>query len=635
MYAGALIADRYRLLEQLPAVPPRVLWRARDEWSGQLFSATRVPMSGLVEQEILLARYGLSREVRAVEGCRHRHVVRPTDAVLDADDLWVVSESMPETTLAGVLAQHSRVEPEQAARWGRDIADALSAAHGAGVLHRDLHAAVVGLAEDGAAVVGGFAATVVTPVGLGEGIPLHVAPEVVRGAPASPAADVFALAAMLYIAVEGSGPYPAARDRTQLLHAAAAGVIAPPQRAGQVSGLLVQMLHPDPTQRPSPAAVRDLLAQLIPAQGSPEVWASPTLIGPLAPGARQLPPPRSPPGATSRCRPALIAVGVLGGLALVGGLIAALVTLGDAAQPGKQLGAAPPSAPAAPTSPRSLIDDPQTVDPCSLMNVESLTRFGPATLYSDYGEFPSCGIQITVGDTGSVLLVATFAAPTDDPLPGTVEAVGDLEISREPAVNDFCYRTIRLADGYRVYVAARAFEGAVAELCGIADAGTTTAASALTTRNLRSRATTEPPNSLRYVDACSLLDATALTQVPEVDAARRDPGFGGWDCEWGRDPAFVSPPSAHVVFWRSAPLTEQPTQISDRSAVVTPRGFSDEQGTCVVELVHRSYTGESGQPRVETVDVEVSLGTQRSAEAACQAATKLAAVIAARLPPAS
>ncbi|MGH3931916.1 MAG: protein kinase domain-containing protein, partial [Pseudonocardiaceae bacterium] len=210
MSAGALIADRYRLLGELPAVPPRVLWQARDEWSGQLLCATRVSMAGLSEQEILLARYSLSREVRAVEGFQHRHVVLPTDAVLDADDLWVVSESMPETTLAGVLVQHGRVGPEQAARWGRDIADALAAAHGAGMLHRDLHAAVVGLADDGAAVVGGFAATALTSVGLGAGVPLHVAPEVAQGEPASPATDVFALAAMLYTAVEGRGPYPAA-----------------------------------------------------------------------------------------------------------------------------------------------------------------------------------------------------------------------------------------------------------------------------------------------------------------------------------------------------------------------------------------------------------------------------------------
>ncbi|MGH3939570.1 MAG: protein kinase domain-containing protein [Pseudonocardiaceae bacterium] len=315
MPAGTLIADRYRLLGELPAVPPRVLWQARDEWTGQLVCATQVSMAGLSEQEILLARYSLSREVRGAEGFQHRHVIPPRDAVLDADDLWVISESMPETTLAEVLVQHGMAEPEQAARWGRDIADALAAAHGAGVLHRDLHAAVVGVADDGATVVGGFAATALTSVGLGAGVPLHVAPELAQGEPASPATDVFALAAMLYTAMEGREPYPATHNRTQLLRAASIGVITAPQRAGPLSGLLVQMLDPEPSRRPSAAAVRDLLAQI----------ACP------------------PSGVPRRRRRVLIAV-VLGVLVLLGGLIAALVTLGYVMQPDPSWGAARTSA---------------------------------------------------------------------------------------------------------------------------------------------------------------------------------------------------------------------------------------------------------------------------------------------------
>lgn len=309
MTAGALIADRYRLLEQLPAVAPRVLWRARDEWSEQLVTAAQVPMPGLVGQEILVARSGLSREVRAAEGCQHRHMVRPTDAVLDADDLWVISEPGPVATLATVLAEHGRVEPEQAARWGRDIADGLATAHGAGVLHRDLHAGVVSLTEDGAAVVSGFAATVVTRDGLREGIPVHVAPEVARKAQASPASDIFTLAAVLYCAVEGNGPYPDSADRARLLQAAAAGALAVPKRAGRLSGLLTQMLHPDPAQRPRAAVVRDLLA-------------SPISNRPVAAGPRQpLPLGASIIASKDRRWLVLITVAVLSVLVLVIALI--------------------------------------------------------------------------------------------------------------------------------------------------------------------------------------------------------------------------------------------------------------------------------------------------------------------------
>jgi len=261
MATGWLISDRYRLIEQLTARPPRVLWRARDEWSGQLVTAARVPMPGLAGSEALAARHRLTREVQVMEGCWHRHTVWLLDAALDANNLWVISEPAQAPTLAEALAEHGPVAPEQAARWGHDIAGGLAAAHEVGVLHRDLHSGVVGLTGDGAAVVGGFATTVVTRQGVRAGIPVHVAPDTAFGTDEpSPACDVFALAAMLYSAVEGNGPFPDSADRATLLVVAAAGVVIVPRRTRHLTGLLMQMLHPDPAQRPTAATVRDLLA---------------------------------------------------------------------------------------------------------------------------------------------------------------------------------------------------------------------------------------------------------------------------------------------------------------------------------------------------------------------------------------
>ncbi|MGH3912481.1 MAG: serine/threonine-protein kinase [Pseudonocardiaceae bacterium] len=267
MVTERLISDHYRLIEQLPAIPPRVRWRARDEWSGRLVTAARVAMPGLAGSEILAARYRLAREVRAMEGRKHRHTVWLIDVVLDADDLWVISEPGPVTPLAEALAERGRVEPEQAARWGRDIADGLAAAHGAGVPHRDLHSGVVFLTEDGTVVVDGFATTVISRRALRAGTPVHVAPEIAFGTDEpSPAADVFALGAVLYRAVEGHGPFPEDGDRATLLQTSAAGVVIVPRRTGPLTGLLMQMLHPDPTCRPSAGAVRDLLATASPGE---------------------------------------------------------------------------------------------------------------------------------------------------------------------------------------------------------------------------------------------------------------------------------------------------------------------------------------------------------------------------------
>ena len=311
MTSGSLIADRYRLVKPLPAVSPRALWQARDEWSGHWVAAVRVPMPGLKTHEILHARYSLSREVRAAEDCRHRHLLRPIDAVLDGDDLWVISEPGPSTTLAGELAQRGRVEPEQAARWGRDVADGLAAAHDAGVLHRDLHPGTIGLTEDGAATVGGFSSTVVTWDGLRDGIPIHVAPEVARGAEPSPASDIFALGAVLYTAIEDSGPFPG--NRMEVLQATVAGAPTPPRRAAYLTDLLLQMLHPDPDQRPSAATVRDQLARTMAHQSAAE-------------SGRLAPPMSSSPAGTSRRgrRLILVLAIVVAALALVFAMLMAM-----------------------------------------------------------------------------------------------------------------------------------------------------------------------------------------------------------------------------------------------------------------------------------------------------------------------
>ncbi len=661
MRTQRLIADRYSLVEPLPGSATG--WRAQDLWSGQLVAITRVLASGLVGDELLRARHEIAGEVRALGGLQHDRLARTMDVVLDADDLWVVSELLPGVTMADELARRGAVGPEEAARWGRDVAGGLAVAHGVGVPHRDLHAGIVGLAEDGRAVVGGFVSTVVTLEGLRSGTPVHVAPEVARGAKPSAAADVFALGAMLYLAVEGHGPFPVAADRDQLLAAVSAGALVAPQRAGRLSDPLMRMLHPDPAQRPPAVAVADQLRQLaaVPGDGGstatrlepgppagvpvrpgpasvgpppyrgPLPWVAPPpgpgMPGPPGPG---LPPTVTDPSAGRRKRMWwVIAAVVVAVLWLAGGL---LVVFGPPWTWGL------PGRPAAAPAPPPPIGDPRTADPCSLLNEGSMQRFGRATMVRDIGYPQSCSIEIGTGGDGFVRLSATFGAAIDQAPAGVAERFGQLTISREAAGAGRCGRTVVLGDRSRVYVIAWAYKGAATDLCAVADAGTQTAAFALSSGSLPRRDTSDPPNALTGLDTCSLLDQVALGQVPGLDASRQDPGFAGWLCIWGDNPAFLDEPWVQVAVARSSPLSGRPVQIGGRSAQVTPGG-SDAPGTCVVELVQRSYTEASGDPRVnlrrvELLRVEVSLGAQQPSDAACRSATALAEAAATKLPPA-
>ena len=663
MDAQQLIAGRYLLTGPMPGSAAGLSWRAADQWSSQPVLITQVPVSRLEDSELLRARQEIARDVRVLGGLRHDRLARPVDVVFDKGDLWVASEPLPPATMAGELDRRGMVELTEAARWVRDVADGLAAAHRAGVLHRNLHAGVVGIAADGQAVVGGFATTVLTPEGLRSGVPVHVAPEVSRGAPPSPASDIFALGVLLYRAVEGREPSPpgAARDDT----------VAAPQRSGPLSAELMRMLHPDPAQRPTATAVADQLRQFCAAPRAVE----PTVTWPAAPDTSAT---RAAPGAGGSAVTALTSVPPAG--------MPTVLSPGSAAPPPyggpppwvpppdpvvpEQRGPGLPLALTDPAAPRrnrlqirwvivaavvtllalaggllvafwpprtaglpSPIGDPRTADPCSLLSMGSVQRFGSLTMYRDTGHPQSCLIRIGIGE-GWVNLWAEFSAPADREPSGVAEQHGKFRIFREREAGGFCDRTMVLGDRSRVSVDAAEGGGAVADLCAVADAGTQTALAALSSSTLPRRDIDTPPQGLTGLDTCSLLDRAALQQVPGLDASRRQPGFAGWLCLWGDNPAFVFTPWAQVAVARRLPLSGQPVQIGGRSAQVLPGG-ANHPGSCEVDLVQRSYIGSSGDPRVELLEISVFLDAQQPTEVACRAARALAEAAAPKLPPVS
>jgi hypothetical protein len=206
-----------------------------------------------------------------------------------------------------------------------------------------------------------------------------------------------------------------------------------------------------------------------------------------------------------------------------------------------------------------------------------------------------------------------------------------LTIHRETANAARCKRTIVLDDRSQVEVAAIPIDGATADLCAVADAGTQTAALALSGGSLPRREITGPPNALTGLDTCSLLDQAALGQVPGLDATRRIAGFARWLCFWGSNPAFTGEPTVKVAVDRRGPLPGQPVQIGGRSAQVSP-GDADHPGSCEVDLVQRSYPGSSGNSRVETLEFTVFLGDHQPSDAACRFAKGFAAAAAPKLP---
>lgn len=157
---------------------------------------------------------------------------------------------------------------------------ALRAAHAVGIEHRDVKPPNVLLRPDGRPVLTDFGIaairehTSLTATGAVIGSPDYMAPERVSGKDGGPAADLWSLAMMLYVAVEGH--HPLRRSSTlATLAAVLSEEVPPPRRAGPLTPVLSALLVKDPRARPDAETVDRMLAEArqAAAGGTPPVRA--------------------------------------------------------------------------------------------------------------------------------------------------------------------------------------------------------------------------------------------------------------------------------------------------------------------------------------------------------------------------
>jgi serine/threonine-protein kinase len=184
----------------------------------------------------------MRREALAVASTRHPHIVQVHDFVANdpAVGAYLVQELINGPTLADVIERAGgRLVPEVAAMIVASIAEALAAAHGRGVVHRDVKPANVMfdrgregtrvvLTDFGVAHISDM--TTMTATGALVGSPAYMAPEQARSQDVGPASDIWALGVMLYQMATGHMPFPG-REPLAVIVAIAQGQFA---RAAQI-----------------------------------------------------------------------------------------------------------------------------------------------------------------------------------------------------------------------------------------------------------------------------------------------------------------------------------------------------------------------------------------------------------------
>lgn len=205
-------------------------------------------------RDALLKR--MRHEARAVARVSHPNIVELHD-MIDDDEAGVclVFEYVPGRTLKDRIVQ-GPVAPIEVARIAREIGNALSVAHRAEVLHRDVKPENIMLAEFGAKIADFGIARVpdstLTRAGGLLGTPAYSAPECISGGKFSPLSDQFSLAATLYEAISGTRAFPG-DDAIEV--AARIGTQEPPPIAAmvgldaKVDQVLGRGLSKDPARR--------------------------------------------------------------------------------------------------------------------------------------------------------------------------------------------------------------------------------------------------------------------------------------------------------------------------------------------------------------------------------------------------
>jgi serine/threonine protein kinase len=165
--------------------------------------AVKVIRADLVQEPEFRHRFaGRLPRPRAVSGFFTAGVV---DADLDADPPWLVTTFIPGPSLSAAVRQVGPLPLASVRAIGAALAEALSAIHAVGLIHRDLKPGNILLASDGPRLIDFGISSLsgsrtLTRVGTIMGSPGYISPEQIEGRTVGPPTDVFALGAVLVFA---------------------------------------------------------------------------------------------------------------------------------------------------------------------------------------------------------------------------------------------------------------------------------------------------------------------------------------------------------------------------------------------------------------------------------------------------
>ena len=269
---GDVLAERYRVDAPLGVGGMASVYRAHDLRLDRDV-AVKVLLPNLAADPAVAKRF--DREARSLAATAHPSVVsvfdvEPGDPATGREPFYVM-ELCDGGSLADRIARQGRLDPATLAAVIAAVAEGLADLHRRGVVHRDVkpHNILFSggrpkLADFGLATSGRGAESALTAAGTTVGTLAYLAPELIAGAPASQASDVYALGVVAFHALTGRLPRPGA-TLTQVVESRTSPAPKPssvtPRLGPAFDRPIAAALAIDPASRPTPTGFADALRE--------------------------------------------------------------------------------------------------------------------------------------------------------------------------------------------------------------------------------------------------------------------------------------------------------------------------------------------------------------------------------------
>lgn len=205
-----ILADRYRLVEQIGMGGMAIVYRAVDMRTGHNV-AVKVLRPEFNQDVEFVSRF--QREAEAASKMTHHNIVNLLDVGMDGENRYLVMEYVQGKTLKQVIQEKGRINPQVAAQITIRILSALQHAHENGIIHRDIKPQNILVHADGHIKVADFGiARMANSSTLSKGDNVmgsvhYFSPEQASGHAAGVTSDIYSVGVVLYEMLTGRVPF--------------------------------------------------------------------------------------------------------------------------------------------------------------------------------------------------------------------------------------------------------------------------------------------------------------------------------------------------------------------------------------------------------------------------------------------